>query len=135
MPFLQPFLIAALLPVLGASEPPVGNLTGNWPVTISQSQFSNGTDCLTLKDDGSLGWPHSGYASAVIGGTKFPYGTFQVIDHTLVVTIQAPGYGQNAGLVFTAPVKKNIGEGAYDEVYGGEAFDTGLLVFGTKGGC
>src|SRR5579862_6649042 len=117
MHFLAQTLIAAILPMLNRTgDPPVPNLTGNWPVTITQSQFSNNTDCLTLKDDGSLGWPHSGSASLVIGSTKFPYGTFQLIDHTLVVTIQAPGYGQNAGLVFTAPVRNSIGKGAYDEV-------------------
>jgi hypothetical protein len=103
---------------------------------VSRSQYSNGTFCLTLKDDGSLGWPHSGPASLVTGSHKYPYGTFQLISGILVATIQAPGYGQNAGIVFIAPASRgNIGKGTYDEVYGGEAFDTGALVFGTKGGC
>jgi hypothetical protein len=31
--------------------------------------------------------------------------------------------------------KGNIGTGVYDDVYGGEAFDTGVLAFGVKGGC
>jgi hypothetical protein len=37
--------------------------SGNWPVTVSRSQHSNGTDCLTLTENGSNG----GSASLVIG--------------------------------------------------------------------
>ena len=110
--------------------------SGNWPLTVSHSQRSNGTYCLTLTDDGSLGWPHSGLASLVGGGGKLPYGTFQLIDHILVVTIQQQGGSQNAGLVFVAPVVNgNIGKGTYDQVYGGEEFDSGVLMVGVKGGC
>lgn len=110
--------------------------SGSWPVTVSKSHHSNGTYCLTLNDGGSYGWRHSGSASLVIGSTKFPYGTFQVINHTLVATIQAQGYGQNAGLVFIAPADRGrIGEGVFEDVYGGEDFDSGALAFGMKGGC
>ena len=110
--------------------------SGTYPVTISSSQHSNGTDCLTLSDGGSFGWRHSGTASLVIGSTKYPYGTFQLINHLLVVTIEAQGYGQNAGLVFVVPTSHgSFGKGTYDEVYGGEEFDSGALAFGMKGGC
>ncbi len=110
--------------------------SGNWPVTVSQSQHSNGTYCLTLKDDGDYHFRHSGEASLVINGSKFPYGTFQVIDHTLVATIEAQGYGQNAGLVFVGAARRgNIGAGVFEDVYGGEDFDSGALAFGTRGGC
>lgn len=110
--------------------------SGSWPVTVSKSHHSNGTSCLTLNDGGSQGWRHSGSASLIIGSTKFPYGTFQVINHTLVATIQAQGYGQNAGLVFIAPASRgNIGMGVFEDVYGGEDFDSGALAFGMKGGC
>jgi hypothetical protein len=105
---------------------------GSWPVTVTRSQHSNGTYCLTLIEYGKNG----GSASLVIGSQKFPYGTFQVINHTLVATIQAQGYGQNAGLVFIASASHGtIGKGVYDDVYGGEAFDEGALAFGMKGGC
>lgn len=110
--------------------------SGSWPVTVTHSQHSNGTYCLTLTDGGSQGWPHSGLASLVIGSEKYPYGTFQVINHTLIATIQAQGYGQNAGLVFVASVSRNsIGQGVFEDVYGGEDFDSGALAFGMKGGC
>jgi hypothetical protein len=53
-----------------------------------------------------------------------------------VATIQAQGYGQNAGLVFIGSASHGrIGPGVFDDVYGGEAFDEGALTFGMKGGC
>jgi hypothetical protein len=111
--------------------------TGNWPVTVTHSRGANGTGCLTLMDNGSLGWPHSGQASLVFNGVKFTFGTFQLIDGDLVTTIQSQGAsGQNEGLVFAASAANgNIGKGFYDGVYGGEEIDSGVLVFGMKGGC
>jgi len=39
-------------------------------------------------------------------------------------------------LVFVASAGHgNIGKGAFEDVYGGEDFDSGALAFGTKGGC
>jgi hypothetical protein len=106
--------------------------SGNWPVTISRSQHSNGTGCLTLTQNGSNG----GSATLVLGTQKFTFGTFQIFNHDLVATIQAQGYGQNAGLVFIGTARRgNIGAGVFDDVYGGEAFDEGALAFGMKGGC
>lgn len=46
------------------------------------------------------------------------------------------GSGQNEGLVFIARAGNgNIGQGVYEGVYGGEEIDSGVLVFGMKGGC
>ena len=106
--------------------------TGTYPVTISHAQVGNGTYCLTLDQTAKS----AGSASLVEGSQKFPYGTFQIFNHTLVATIQAPGYGQNAGMVFIGSAHRgNIGPGVFDEVYGGEAFVEGALAFGLKGGC
>ena len=68
--------------------------TGSYAVTVTRSQHSNGTYCLTLTDNGQYGALHSGLASLVISGHKYTYGTFQVFNHTLVATIEAQGYGQ-----------------------------------------
>jgi len=126
--------IAAALAMFFAAVPAMAdNYTGRWPVTVTRSHHSNGTSCLTLTDDGSGGWPHSGSAS--LGGS-LSFGTFQVINHTLVATIEASGYGQNAGLVFIGSANHgNIGKGVFEDVYGGEDFDSGALTFGMKGGC
>jgi hypothetical protein len=106
--------------------------SGSWPVTVTHAQHSNFTGCLTLSENGSNG----GSASLVIGSQKFTFGTFQIFNHTLVATIQAQGYGQNAGLVFIGSARRgSIGPGVFDDVYGGEAFDEGALAFGMKGGC
>jgi len=115
----------------------VRNFTGNWPVTVSQSRGANGTYCLTLTDNSSLGWRHSGPASLTGVGSGPLQGSFQLIDHTLVATIQSPGAtGQNEGLVFAGSAGNGgIGKGFYTGVYGGEEIDSGVLLFRTKGGC
>jgi hypothetical protein len=105
-------------------EPLAASYTGSYPVTISHAKVGNGTYCLTLDQTAK----NAGSASLVEGTQKFPYGTFQIFNHTLVATIQAPGYGQNAGMVF-------IGSAHRGKVYGGEAFVEGALAFGMKGGC
>ncbi len=132
---LLPMIAAGLTTVISAGAPAAQDFTGNWPLTVTHSQRSNGTYCLTLKEYGS-GRPVGGSASLVFGSTKLPYGSFQVINRLLVVTIQEQAGSQNAGLVFTVPVRDgDIGKGFYEDVYGGEAFDSGDLVFGAKGGC
>ncbi|HEY1429889.1 MAG TPA: hypothetical protein VGF18_09970 [Candidatus Tumulicola sp.] len=110
--------------------------SGTYPVTVSGSQRSNGTWCLTLEDDGSQRYRHSGFATLAIGTKKYTYGTFQVINRTLVATIEAQGYGQNASLLFIAPASHDaIGKGLFEDAYGGEDFDSGALAFGAKNGC
>jgi hypothetical protein len=118
---------------MNMSVPESFSYSGNWPVTISGTQHGTFTGCLTLTQHGI----NSGSASLVSGGTNYTFGTFQVINHILVATIQSPGgTGQNAGLVFIGPASRgNIGRGVFDEVYGGEAFVEGALAFGLKGGC
>src|SRR5690242_9272375 len=102
MRFPRPYgltIVAMFAMVLPAGTALAQGYSGNWPITITRSQHSNGTYCLTLTDGGSLGWPHSGQAVLTTKSNKY-YGTFQVINHDLVATIEEPGYGQNAGAVF-----------------------------------
>ena len=123
---------------ISTSTAMAGSFSGNWPITVSGSQRSNGSYCLTVKDDGSVGWPHSGYVSLTgPSHLNLPFGTFQVIGRTFTVTVEQEGSeGQNAGLVFSARVRAgSIGDGVYDQVYGGEESDSGAAAFGAKGGC
>lgn len=107
------------------------NYTGAWPVTITGSQFSNGTGCLTLS-----GTVLGGSASLVFGNQKYTYGSFVVLNGILVATIQEALYGQNGSLMFIAPASRgHIGKGVYENVEGGSNFDFGDLAFGTKNGC
>ena len=110
--------------------PAAHDYTGNWPVTVTHTQHGF-TGCLTLTQSASNG----GSALVAIGSQKYE-GTFQIFNRTLVATLEAPGYGQNAGLVFIGSAgRTSIGPGVFDEVYGGEAFVEGALAFGAKGGC
>jgi hypothetical protein len=105
---------------------------GSWPVTVTHSQHSNGTSCLTLTENSR----NAGSASLVTGSQTLSNGSFLVINHTLVATIPVQGYGQNAGLVFIGSADRdNIGPGVFEDVYGGADFDSGALAFGLKGGC
>jgi hypothetical protein len=109
------------------SLPVAHSYSGSYPVTVTDTSHGNFTGCLTLSGSGS--------ASLVIGSQKFPSGSYLVTNDTFVATIQAQGYGQNAGLLFIAPAKRKLGQGVYEEVYGGADFESGALAFGTKGGC
>ncbi len=101
--------------------------SGSWPVTVTRSQHSNGTYCLTLGENGS--------ASVVLGSRKYD-GSFLVVNHTLVATITVQAYSQNAGLVFIGSASRGkIGPGVFEDVYGGSDFDSGALAFGMNGGC
>ena len=135
-------LIAMALPIfalaLTSSAAMAQSFSGNFPVTLTQSQRGgNATYCVTLTDDGSLGRPHSGPASATGVVPSGPlFGTFQLIGHLLTVTIQNSSEGQNAGLVFVAPaINGQIGKGVFDLVFGGQELNSAVATFGVKGGC
>ena len=108
--------------------------TGNWPVTVTQSQRDNGTYCVSLTDNGSGGFPHSG--EAVLNGQNNPYGGyFTVVEGLITVTFTYPsGEGDCCSfLVFTAHANNGkIGKGVFN--YFGLT-DIGLLAFGKKDGC
>ncbi|MGB6250618.1 MAG: hypothetical protein WBF54_15985 [Terriglobales bacterium] len=108
--------------------------TGNWPATVSGSQRDNGTDCITLTDDGSGGFPHSG--EAVLNGQQNPYGGyFTVVNGLITVTFTYPsGEGDCCDFqVFSARASNGkIGKGVFN--YFGLT-DIGVLAFGKKDGC
>jgi hypothetical protein len=105
--------------------------SGSWPVTITKSQFSNGTGCLTLTGNAS-----GGSASLVFGTQKYPYGSFIVRDGIFMATITEPLYGQNGALLFVVHASRShLGSGLFENDEGGSDFDTGDLTFGAKNGC
>ena len=118
--------------IMNMFAPTSHSYSGTWPVTVTHSQFGNGTDCLTL----TQGSGKAGSASLVAGGTKYPDGSFLVSKDILVVTITEPLSGQNGTLLFIAHANNGrIGEGIFENDRGGSDFDRGTLAFGMKGGC
>jgi hypothetical protein len=139
MNFLKPVLvsmIAVALALVGSAAgmargfsptPMARTYNGSWPVTVTRSQHSNGTGCLTLTSNGS--------ASLLMGSQTFS-GSYVVFNHTFVATVTAQAYSQNAGLVYIGRADRTtIGNGVFEDVYGGADFDSGALAFGMKGGC
>jgi hypothetical protein len=113
------------------ADPAARSYSGTYPVTITHSQRSNGTGCLTLK-----GSSNSGQASLVFGSQRYPYGSFIVMDGLVVVNITQPLYGQNGALMFIAHSHHSqIGRGVFEDIEGGSNFDFGDVAFGAKGGC
>lgn len=108
--------------------------TGDWPATVTKSQRNNGTYCVSLTDNGSYGFPHSG--PAVLNGQNNPYGGyFTVIDGLITVTFTYPsGAGDCCSFqVFTAHANNGkIGKGVFN--YFGLT-DIGLLAFAPKDSC
>jgi hypothetical protein len=130
--------LLALALVLASGTAMAGAYSGKYPVTLTHAMPGNGgTYCLTLVDNGSVGWPHSGQASLSSKNGTLPYGSFQLIGGFLVATIQSSSdTGDNAGLVFIAPVSNGVlGAGTFDEVYGGEEMVSAVATFGAKNGC
>src|SRR5579863_3447873 len=133
MPFLQRAVIAATAIVFcaGPANARGGSYSGAWPVTITGSQFGNGTGCLTLTQNAS-----GGSASLVFDNQKYPYGSYVVVRGILVANITEPLYGQNGVLTFTAHADSGRpGSGLFEDLRGGSNFDFGDLTFGTKNGC
>jgi hypothetical protein len=107
------------------------NFAGNWPVTVSRSQFENGTGCLTLAVSAS------GTSAALsFRGQTLRLGSFTIINGLLMATITQQEGSQNGALLFVGPVRSgHIGGGLFQLVSGGADFDSGSLVFGAKNGC
>jgi len=142
---VTPFLVTAMLigavALASGAARAGGSYIGNWPLTVSHSQFGDGVYCLTLSSSGAAGWPQRGAASltsSLPDGNQH-YGSFEVIDGILVVTVVQynGGGGQNNSLLFVAPASDGeiLGKGVFDLISGGETFDSGQLVFGANGGC
>lgn len=126
-------IAVALLAACGGSQPttgPAGFMPQSHAVTLHAKRSGpfmplDAKVIANYKVEGSL-----------LYVTNFTNDVVKIFNHTLVATIQAPGYGQNAGLVFIGSARSsNIGPGIFDEVYGGKAFVEGALAIGMKGGC
>jgi len=135
-------LIAMALPILAFALTPSAakaqSFTGTWPMTETITGQFHQTDsyCLSLTDNGTEGFTHSG--PATLNGTGFTNlsGIFQVVNNVLVATFYvADDNGSLNGLVFVAPASKGVIGKGFGELVSGAATITGALAFGTKNGC
>ena len=127
-------LAAALSITVSASAATAGSgsYTGNWPLTVTRGGYLNGSYCLTVTDDGSEGWTHSGSSTI----PQYTYGVFQVINGKFMADIVVPLEGQNGVLLFTSAGRDgNIGNGAAVLLEGGYPLYSGVMTVGAKGGC
>ena len=141
-------LAAALSTTIFAGAATAGTVsyTGNYQVSLTHDVYltsqgytghgPNTTHCLALTDDGSVGWPNSGYA--VLDNDLNTSGQFAVIDHTIIIYVYTIGSGQEpASLTFSTTARDGIigQKGAFDEIQGGTSYDADKATFGAKGSC
>lgn len=128
-------LVAVLSTVVSTGAAMATSYTGHWPYIVTDSRGSNGSFCLVVTDDGSFGWPHSGFGTSSVNGGSFA--TFQVIGNSFEVVVQDDGgNGEVEGTVITAAAKNGtVGKGVFSTVLTGESEDSGKVAFGAKGGC
>lgn len=120
--------------------------TGNYQVKLTHDVFPttqgytghgpDSTHCLALTDDGSVGWPHSGYA--VLDNNLNTSGQFAVINDTILIYIDMIGSGEEpASGTFVASARDGqiAAKGAYDLLQGGTSYDADKAAFGAKGSC
>ena len=128
----------------GAAVAAGDSYTGNWKVKLTHDVYVNNTGynghgpntshCIALTDDGSVGWPHSGYAVMDNNAS----GQFAVIGPVILIYIDSTGSGyEPASLVFTGVAANGaISEkGGYDEIQGGQSYDADDAKFEAKGSC
>lgn len=127
------FMVVAFTLITSAAM--AQSYTGDWPANVTRSQRDNGKNCITLKDDGSYGFPHSGEAK--LNGYNNPYpGYFTVVDGIITVTFTyASGEGDCCAYqVFTARASNGHIDSSGVFNYLGIT-DTGRVKFGKKNSC
>ncbi|HEX3432335.1 MAG TPA: hypothetical protein VHT03_15780 [Rhizomicrobium sp.] len=140
------FALAAALSMAVPAHAGSGSYTGNYLVSLTHDVYlttqgytghgPNSTHCLALTDDGSIGWPHSGYA--VMDNDINTSGQFSVIDNTILIYIYAPGSNDSiASYLFSARASdgKIAQHGAFDYIQGGTSYDADRATFGANGSC
>lgn len=129
-------VVAIVLPALiCASAAAAQSYSGNWPVKVKLPPNFANTACLSLVDDGSAGSRHSGPVTSSGDMTGNLSGTFQVVEHLLVVNLESgSGTGEVVWLSFIAPAQDGhiVGKGVFNNP---GYFAAAPLAFGQKGGC
>ena len=103
---------------------------GNWPVTITHSQYYNGNYCLELSGS-------TGGGATLTGQLGDLYGNFQVLGRNLIAIVpEQTGGGFNWGVEFVLPAANgNLAKGTFLVDEDGELESPGRATVGTKNGC
>lgn len=103
---------------------------GNWPVTVTHSQYYDGTYCLMLSGSTSGGAELSGPLGDL-------YGNFQVLGKNLIAIVpEQNGGGFNWGVEFVLRAANGtLAKGAFLVDEDGELESPGTATVGTKNGC
>jgi hypothetical protein len=102
---------------------------GNWPITISNAQFYDGTYCLKLSGSTSGGAELTGQMGNL-------YGNFQVFGRTLIAIVPLQSNGFNLGEEFVLPARNGkLARGTYVEDGDGEIANSGVAKVGKENGC
>lgn len=103
---------------------------GNWPITITNSQYYNGNYCLALSGSGGGGAELSGPLGNL-------YGNFQVLGKNLIAIVpEQTGGGFNWGVEFVLPAANGmLAKGTFLVDEDGELESPGRAKVGTKNGC
>ena len=106
-----------------------GDYNGDWPLTISKSQFYDGNYCLKLSGATSGGAELTGQLGNLVGN-------FEVLGRNLIVDVPLPAEGLNYGEIFVLPARNGtLAKGSYVEDADGEIDQSGVATIGKKGGC
>jgi hypothetical protein len=131
-------VIFALIPGSAAAQSYSGSYSLTWDIT---SGFTGThTYCLTLTDNGTGGFPHSGPATATGNYVIDPSseGSFAVINNELEVTFSIPSGGEEGigSLTFVGPAHNGAIASGFGQYFAEGAFtDLGPLTVGKAGSC
>ena len=123
-------LACALTGALMSGTAVAASYEGNWPITITNSQYYNGNYCLTLS--GSIGG-----GAELSGPLGDLYGNFQVLGKNLIAIVpEQTGGGFNWGVEFVLPAANGqLAKGSFLVDEDGELESPGRASVGTKNGC
>ena len=115
----------------GAALASTVSYNGNWPITITNTQFYNGNYCLILSGS-------TGGGAELSGPLGDLYGNFQVLGKNLIAIVpEQTGGGFNWGVEFVLPAKNGVlaAKGTFLVDEDGELESPGKATVGTLNGC
>ena len=127
-------IVGTLAAALSAGSAVAGTTVGyngNWPITISNTQFYNGSYCLELSGS-------TGGGATLTGPLGTLSGNFQVLGKNLIAIVpEQTGGGFNWGVEFVLRARNGVlaAKGTFLVDEDGELESPGKATVGTLNGC